>query len=126
MEHICSTSLWKRTLGCSGGNVVDASFRCRLRKAFERFRSRAETLANEISGDLRQLTVHDMSHIDALWETADTVIGDDYPITPTEAFVLGGAFLLHDLGLALASLPDGVGELKQDLAWQDAVARILR
>jgi hypothetical protein len=60
-------------------------------------------LAGEISQDLKHFTVHDITHIDALWQTADLIVGDDYPFTPTEAFVLGEAFLLHDLGLALAS-----------------------
>jgi hypothetical protein len=33
-----------------------------------------------------------MTHIDALWETADVIVGGDISFTPFEAFVLGGAF----------------------------------
>lgn len=126
MDYVRSTKLWKRTLGASGGDRGTSDFRKRLKTAFEAFRTRVSELANEISNDLGQLTVHDIRHIDALWETADTVVGDDYPITPTEGFVLGSAFLLHDLGLALASYPDGIDELKQTDEWQDAVAMTLR
>lgn len=126
MDTIRSTRLWQRTLGREAENEVEAEFLKRLASSFESFRERVEQLAGEISKDLRQLTVHDITHIDALWETADTVIGDDYPLTPTEGFVLGAAFLLHDLGLALASYPDGQIELREDPSWKDAIARSLR
>ena len=126
METIKRSKLWKRTLGGSGGDATAKRFRKRLRSSFEKFHERVTTLSNEISSDLKSLTVHDISHIDALWDTADTVIGDEYPLTPTEAFVLGGAFLVHDLGLALASYPNGVAELKADEVWQDTVIKVLR
>ena len=126
MERIEQSKLWKRTLGASGGSSSDERFRERLRSSFISFRKRVETLANQISSDIKSLTVHDITHIDALWETADTVIGDDYPISPTEAFVLGGAFLVHDLGLALASYPNGLPELKSDPLWRDTAIKTLR
>ena len=92
METIRATSLWKRTLGGSAGDGATRQFRSRLRNAFEAFRSRAEELAKTIPDALGQLTVHDMKHIDALWEVADILIADTYPINPTEAFILGGGF----------------------------------
>jgi hypothetical protein len=54
------------------------------------------------------------------------IVGEDYPFTPTEAFVLGGAFLLHDLGMALASYPAGIAELRAELGWRDAAAQLFR
>ncbi|MBA2593659.1 MAG: hypothetical protein M3495_02490 [Pseudomonadota bacterium] len=48
------------------------------------------------------LTVHDITHLDALWRVADQIAGPDYPINPAEAFVLGGAFLLHDAAHVMA------------------------
>ena len=83
-------------------------------------------MAGEIPRDLKQLTAHDITHIDALWQIADLIVGDKYPLTPTEAFVLGGAFLLHDLGLALASYPAGMAELEKDPVWEDAAFQLFR
>ena len=42
----------------------------------------------------------------------DVIAGKDYSLTPAEAFVLGGAFLVHDLGMAACaySLKDGALE----------------
>jgi hypothetical protein len=74
-----------------------AAERKRLAAAFETFRQRAATLGGEIPRDLRFFTVHDVTHLDALWEMADLVAGPDYPLTPAEVFVLGGAILVHDL-----------------------------
>jgi hypothetical protein len=53
---------------------------------------------------------------------ADQILGPDYPLNPAEAFVLGGSFLVHDLGLALAAYPRGLDDLKDEVVWKDAVA----
>ena len=57
---------------------------------------------------------------------ADLIAGPDYPLNPLEAFVLGGAFLLHDLGLGLAAWPGGRAELQKGAGWQDALSARLR
>jgi hypothetical protein len=129
LDLVFQTNLWKKTLADSKGaknSDPGQSFRSKLREAFLRFRERAAILAGEIPLDLKHLTVHDMTHIDSLWQIADKVVGEDVPFTPTEGFVLGGAFLLHDLGLALASYPGGRAELEKDPAWKDAVIQFLR
>lgn len=118
-----NTTLWLRTLS----EVVEephnhaAEQRARLRAAFIKFRERARVLAGEIHQDLPGFTVHDISHLDALWEIATTIAGDDYFLTPTEAFVLGGAFLVHDLGMGLAAYPQGIAGLKSETNWQDTL-----
>ncbi len=108
MNTITQTDIWRRTLAeqylASPQSDPHSAFRTRLRQSFINFRERASVLANEIPRYLPQLTVHDITHIDALWQVADRIVGHDYPLTPTEAFILGGAFLLHDLGMALAAL----------------------
>jgi len=120
------TRLWQRTLGerPSGDDAADA--RKGLRDAFGRFRDRAADVAAEIKRDLPDFTDHDIGHLDALWGTADLIAGDGYPITPVEAFVLGGAFLVHDLGLGLAAYPGGLEELKKDVGWRDTVTMLLK
>ncbi|MEU1393631.1 MULTISPECIES: ATP-binding protein [unclassified Nonomuraea] len=45
-------------------------------------------------------------------------------MNPAEAFVLGGAFLLHDLGMGLAAFPGGLTEIEGDPNFGDLVATI--
>ncbi len=125
MGDFRSTRLWKMSLG--HGNHDRFEFdRERLRNALEAFRMRAATLASEIPADVRDLTVHDVTHIDALWQTAETLSGDSIGLTPPEAFVLGGAFLVHDLGMGLAAYPGGLAELKARPEWGDLVVSSFR
>ncbi|WP_425615557.1 ATP-binding protein [Anatilimnocola sp. NA78] len=121
-----TTSLWDRTLAPKGEGERAERARTTLREAFLSFRARAELLANEIPQDLRLLTVHDITHIDALWEIADLVAGEQFAINPVEAFVLGGSFLLHDLGMSLSAYNEGITELKQHSDWSDVIASIYR
>ena len=117
---VTDSHTWQSTLS-SRENDESAEARERLRAAFVTFRQRAGHFANEIRRDLPQLTLHDLTHIDALWEVASTIIGEDFVLTPTEGFVLGGAFLLHDLGMALPSVEGGISALKADHRWADLV-----
>jgi hypothetical protein len=93
-----------------------------LRGAYYSFRKLAAILAAEIPQDLREYTVHDATHLDALWEHADLIGGPAVSLTPTEAFVLGGAFLVHDLGMGLAAWPGGISALTQEAGWKDILA----
>ncbi len=117
---VTNSLTWKRTLA-SRTDDESAEARERLRASFVTFRQRAGYLANEIRRDLPHLTLHDLDHIDALWEAAATIVGEDFDLTPTEGFVLGGAFLLHDLGMALPSVEGGISALKEDRRWADLV-----
>jgi hypothetical protein len=80
-----------------------AAERERLRSSLDQLRERAGMLANEIAVDLRALTVHDLSHSDALWDVAEVITGEDEELNPLDAFVLGAVFLIHDLGMGLAA-----------------------
>lgn len=120
-EH---TSLWQRTLGPRSEDPHDLQ-RARLRSAYEALRRNAAQLVAQINKDLPQATIHDVRHLDALWTTADLIAGPDYEFTPIEAFVFGGAVLLHDAGHALASMAGGLAELKQKPEWRDAAVAIL-
>ena len=57
---------------------------------------------------------------------ASLIAGPDYELNPAEAFVLGGAILLHDAGLSVAAFPGGLSELKRTQDWQDLAAAMLR
>lgn len=120
INTVITSSLWKSSLGLSlkGSSATALD---RLRQSFFQFRERAALLVGEIHRELPDLTVHDISHLDSLWEMGSLVAGAKYKLTPTEAFVLGGAILLHDAGMSLASYPDGVEGLKKEKGWDDAV-----
>ena len=75
---------------------------------------------------LPELTIHDISHLDALWEVASTVAGSDFPLNPIEAYVFGAAILLHDAGLCFEAYSGGKEALRETLEWRDAYGRLSR
>lgn len=113
-------SLWVASLAdASDGHNRD---RQRLRSEFAGFRSRVGVLLEKIQSDFPDLTVHDLSHIDELWRIASLLAGEGYPINPLEAFVLGGAFLLHDAALCFEAYDGGQMGVRSTVAWKDAFA----
>jgi Histidine kinase-, DNA gyrase B-, and HSP90-like ATPase len=107
------TSLWRRTLAVAPDDPW-AGPREALRAAYLQFRSTVEPLAGEIALSMPMFTDHSIAHIDALWDTASIICGEEFPLNPAEAFVLGGAFLLHDLGMGLAAFPGGLSDIESD------------
>ena len=95
-----------------------------LRSAFLNMRSAVQPLAGEIARSMPDFTDHSAEHVDALWEMADLVIGEDYPLTPAEVFVLGCAFLMHDVGMGLVAYPGGLEEIKQESSFADSLVSI--
>ncbi|MEQ1535070.1 MAG: ATP-binding protein [Burkholderiaceae bacterium] len=77
----------------------------------------------QIQLELPALTLHDITHVDALWRVASEIAGPEFPLNPAEALVLGGAFLLHDAAHCRAAFPGGVSELRQSVEWCDAAAQ---
>ncbi|MCC3797960.1 ATP-binding protein [Vibrio parahaemolyticus] len=95
-----------------------------LRSSFINFREKATHLVSNIAGALPGLTQHDISHLDALWEVADLICGDDYPINPLEAYVFGGAVLLHDSALCFEAYDGGIDGVRQTTIWKDSFASL--
>jgi hypothetical protein len=122
-----TTTLWQSSLAPQkkGAALVKAA-REELRHAFLGMRERAASLAGEIAGDLPFFTVHDITHLDALWETASAIAGPKFTLTPPEAFVLGGAFLVHDLAMSRAAYPEGPEALCKETIGRDTTAALLR
>jgi hypothetical protein len=117
--------IWKEGLEERTGPDPHAEERARLRRAFLEMRDSAQLLAEEIRRDLPNFTRHDRVHTDALWYLASLVSGRKVRFLPSEAFVLGAAFLVHDLGLGVAAYP-APASLQQGPAWDDAVAQASR
>lgn len=107
--------LWLRTLGRSEDNVNIE----KLKAAFISFRARSELLVQNIGAELPGLTIHDITHLDALWRVANEIIGENYPLNPAEAFVLGASFLLHDSAHVLVAYPEGLDSIRKTTYWQD-------
>lgn len=120
MENYINSSTWKRTLGVQDENVS------MLMQSFKNTREKAAHLAREIARIMPQYTSHDIAHIDALWESADIILPRDYKINPVEAYVLGIAFLIHDLGMGLTAYVKGLNEIKETSLWKDIVATELK
>jgi hypothetical protein len=95
-----------------------------FRSQYLSIRERAAQLVSRIAVDLPGMTVHDISHLDALWDTASSVAEGAVNVNPAEAFVLGASILLHDAGMSLAAYPGGMAEVRSTVAWKDAVARL--
>jgi hypothetical protein len=125
MPSYDKTALWQQALAAKVDDPHSKE-RDRLRAAYEVVRTRAQPVAEAIARDLPDYTVHDITHSDALWEYADLVVGPNYPLNPCEAFVVGCAFLVHDLGMGLAAYPEGLPGLKKLPLWRDTVADLLR
>ncbi|MBR4425986.1 MAG: ATP-binding protein, partial [Oscillospiraceae bacterium] len=118
------SSTWKRTLGSTDSGMTENESACveRLRASYRNTRDRAGQLAESISKTLPFFTQHDISHIDALWDSADLLLGNDYPLNPAEGYVLGLSFLLHDLGMALAAYQEGPDGIRDNAFFRDALA----
>lgn len=109
------TSLWRRTLGSDDEDVKP------LRESFLDARENAAVLLDKIRPDFPNLTIHDITHVDSLWTVADAIIGEKYPINPLEGYVLGIAFLIHDVALSYDAV-GGKEKLRKEDVWKDAFA----
>ena len=116
-------TLWKSSLAKRTKADENEVVRDRLRGAYLKCRDRVSHLVSTIKSELPGLTVHDITHLDALWRVASEIAGPKYELTPAEAFVLGGAILLHDSAHAIAAFPGGKAEIKQTQHWRDLIAQ---
>ncbi|MEP0060100.1 HD domain-containing protein, partial [Rhodopirellula bahusiensis] len=96
----------------------------RLVSALDRFRANAEVLAEDVARTIPSLTDHSIHHLDALWTTASQIVGEEAVLNPLEAFVLGGAFLIHDLGNAICAYPNRMDDLAGN-QWDDLMVKNL-
>lgn len=120
--QIENTGLWSSSLGITAPNEEILRKLEHLRSVLQRFRGHVAVLTTRIAAQFPQLTIHDVTHLDALWETADLIAGPRYPLNPMEAFVLGGAILLHDAAHCFEAYEGGQDAVRGTIAWKDAYA----
>lgn len=123
MDTFKQSNLWKKNLANQGDSDPYTAARERLRQAFIKARSAVEPLVGLIAKELPDLTMHDITHLDSLWDIADELIGDEFDINPAETFVLGMAFLLHDAACSTFAFPNGIDGLRATSEWKDFVAQ---
>ncbi|MFF6989557.1 ATP-binding protein [Streptomyces sp. NPDC010273] len=122
-EHdYTSTPLWQDTLAPRPDGDAHAAQRERLRTSYAELRRKAAVLLKENERSMPDFTVHDISHVDALWETADLVCGRQVLLNPAEAYVLGCAFVLHDAAMGEAAYGTSVRDALGEKRWRDLVS----
>lgn len=117
-----NTILWRAAFEDARSDATSAE-QAHLAGVYESMRKRASALVAKIQTDLPHMTIHDVTHLDALWEMASIAAGNSFDLNPAEAFVFGGAILLHDAAMTLAAFPGGISELRQETEWRDLHAR---
>ena len=115
-----ASKLYQRTLAVQPQTESPCG---RLRRAYEDMRQTMVQILGKIITDFPNLTIHDITHVDKLWEVADVIIGEDYPVSPLEGFILGCAFLIHDSALSYEAV-GGKDKLRQLVYWKDAYAEM--
>jgi len=118
------TSLWQAAF-VDPYPRVSSNEQAFFKHSYLEMRDRASALVTRISADMPTMTVHDVTHLDALWRTASLATGPNILLSPAEAFVFGGAVLLHDSAMSLAAYDGGLESLSKSLVWKDSVARQL-
>ncbi|SFQ80141.1 Histidine kinase-, DNA gyrase B-, and HSP90-like ATPase [Pseudomonas sp. NFPP07] len=114
-------ALYNRTLNSNSTEYKVE--RDKLRGSFLAARNNVKHLIASIHTQLHGLTVHDISHVDSLWRLADEILGTNYPLNEAEAYVLGGAFLLHDSAHTKEAFAGGIEEIKKTIEWKDLIGQ---
>lgn len=120
MDHT-TRKIYQRTLGFQGEHAKECE---RLRVAYETTRETMSGILSKIIADFPNLTIHDITHVDSLWGVADVIVGDEYPLTPLEGFILGCAFLVHDSALSYEAV-GGKDKLRNLAYWKDTYAELM-
>ena len=111
--------IWKNSFPNTRLNEAEL----RLSKALQKVRRNVRKLGKKISADFPELTVHDLTHMDALWDVADLLVDQRHNLNPLELFVLGCSFYLHDVALCFDAYEGGREAVRSKDVWKDAYWR---
>ena len=79
MQEYQDSSLWRTAFGETDWH---REARGLLRQIYLDLRTRVSDVVAHIPRDIPGLTVHDVTHLDALWEIGSIIAGNDYPLNP--------------------------------------------
>ena len=116
------SDLWRRAFDREAANPNTS----RLATSLRSIRTKVRQLTEGIPWSMPGLTLHDVSHLDSLWDVASTIAGANFRLNPLEAYVFGAAVLLHDAGLCFEAYSGNREELRSTLEWRDARGRLDR
>ena len=85
MSDFKNLSIWKNAFENDGNEPA----KLRLESALDTVRKNAASLGEKISTDFPNLTIHDVTHMDAIWQVADLLVGAQHNLNPLEIFVIG-------------------------------------
>jgi hypothetical protein len=122
MHSYETSAIWIRTLAPQVGDKYHTA-RSRLASSFIRTRDAIVPLVRKIESELPALTLHDVTHLDALWHVADKLAGPTFEVNPAEAYVLGLAILLHDAATSSFAYPTGIVGIRSSTEWKDYVTQ---
>ncbi len=119
-SSISDTTIWQTAFERprEDSSIEEQSY---FKPAYLAMREKASILVSRIQADMPMMTVHDITHLDALWDTASLV--SDANLTPPEAFVFGAAVLLHDSAMSIGAYAGGIEEIKRLPLWKDFYAQ---
>lgn len=120
-----STTLWKKAF-VDDRDDIPKEEQERIASIYCDMREKAKTLVAKIQRDMPDMTIHDVTHLDALWEMASIACGPDYEINTAEALIFGGGVLFHDAAMTLAAYPEGLSGLHSTAEWKDLYAQYRR
>lgn len=123
MEKFKETMIWRVAFESNIAKEHESSVN-EIINAFSKVRANAKNLVSEIAIDLPGYTVHDIEHLDALWEIGSQIVGPNFCLNPVEGFVLGCSFLFHDAAMTMAAYPGGLEEIKASREWKRIVGRM--
>ena len=115
-----TSRIWARSFGKESSNRSVERLVVSLRVA----RERIKLITDRISSTLPGLTLHDVTHMDALWEVADVIAGDEFKLNPLEAYVFGCAVLFHDSCLCFEAYEGGQAAVRETVEWRDIQRRL--
>lgn len=97
-----------------------------LAETLRRLRERANRMAGLSVATQPAMTDHTARHFDALWWVAEHVLLPDEVsrLNPTEAFLLGATFYVHDLGMSHGFNEEAKAELRRTPAYIAARQRL--
>jgi hypothetical protein len=116
MNDFKNLPIWKNAFGKEGNEKA----KLRLESALDTVRKNADSLGVRISTDFPNLTIHDVTHMDALWKVADLLVGNSHNLNPLEVFVVGCTFYLHDAALCFDAYEGGRDAVRATNVWKDA------